>query len=321
MDNSQPESHKLQPGASSVQIVWQWVCYGLWEWALVSLSVLLSITLSYYVVGVGVDEFTIYVLAAMVCLLPLAFFVDRVYVRQEPAQKHGFTGVVMVLNAVMVFLATVGGFIAAVISLLSMFVNGGSDTLTIATISSLVVTALAGMLFVRILNPEKLRRFTKIFPWVVLAVAGLTVVFSVAGPIRSLQSTRDDRLIENNIYTIDTEIRNYAYDHRRLPASLNDVALGTSYQKDAQSLIDRKLVTYRPNTKPSKIQTQNAQDAISSLAPAPSETEYYQLCTTFDKEKGSGKYKPKDLYNVGLDHPAGKVCFDQEVVIYGKTLQ
>lgn len=302
---------------SAAQIVWQWVCYGLWEWTLVALSTLLSAVLAYFFVSKDGDyQFVIYVLAAVICLLPLAFVVNRVYAKDEPEQKHGFAGVVMVLNAVLVFLATVAALITAVISTLTMAIHPPSDGRTITIISSLVVTVLGMMLFVRIINPAKLRKFSKLFPWIVVAVTGVTIILSFAGPFRNLMTTRDDRLIEDNIYTISNEIDNYANDHGKLPAGLNELQLDGSYQDGAKQLIDRNMVRYTPNIKPASTEELNDFNGAFSGGVQTSAAHYYQLCVTYEHQKGNGKNSTKDLYSASSNHSAGEVCYEQDTIIY-----
>ena len=305
--------------APALQIVWQWVSYGLWQWALVSLGILLSMTLLYFIVDAETHNASIYLLASTLVLLPLAFFVDRLYARQEPAQKQGFAGVVMVLNAVLVFLATVGGFITAVISGLSMIINGSSDALIATLTSATVTTVLGGLLFVRIINPEQVRKYVRFFGWIMIAVATVTMIAVIAGPIRSLQATRDDRLIEDSLYSINAGVQNYVYDHKKLPASLDDLQI--DYNDSAKQTIDRKLVKYKANTKPAT--GQNATDLnkfVNELSGqnAPDQTFYYQLCATFDRKKGdpSTILDEDNLYNVGVNHPKGEACFDLEAKTY-----
>jgi hypothetical protein len=40
----------------------------------------------------GQYDYMTYLLAALVVLLPIAFVVDLLYSRRDPAQKHGFCG-------------------------------------------------------------------------------------------------------------------------------------------------------------------------------------------------------------------------------------
>jgi hypothetical protein len=317
----EPKTSKQQAPSAS-QIVWQWVCYGLWEWALLSLGILLSLTLMYYIIDDTTPEnFVIYLLAAMLSLVPIAFFVDRMYAKHEPQQKSGFSGVVMVLNAVVVFLATVGGFIATVVSLLSIIVNGSSDSLTIALISSVITAVLGGLLFARIVNPEQIRRFTRFFPWIVVAVAGIAMVFAIAGPIRSLASTRNDRLVENNMYAVVSEIRSYAYEHKKLPKSLDDLTF--TYSEDAQRLIDKDLVTYKPNTKPmeQKLLGQLSDYTNQLGGQSNVQTEkifHYELCADFDRKKGapSSTLNENAIYDIGNRHPKGETCYKLTASVY-----
>ncbi|MEK7153087.1 MAG: hypothetical protein AAB834_04010, partial [Patescibacteria group bacterium] len=267
----------------------EWICFGLWGWTLLALSILLSATLTYYFVETAGDyEFAVYVLGAMICLLPFALVAESMYAKREPDQKHGFAGVVMVLNAVVVFLVTVAALITAAVSALSIFVHAHASSGTHVTIiSSLVITVLGLMLFGRIINPPSFKRFSKLFPWLVLLISGITVAAAGAGPFKEQINSRDDRFIEDNLSTLNEAIRGYTNSNQSPPASLDQVGFDRSYEEGAKALVDRDLVAYTPDTKDSK-----AADGYTTF--------YYRLCVTYKKAKGNkaSTAVTKDLYNV-----------------------
>lgn len=316
----QPEQQAPQQRAS--QVVLQWISYGLWGWTLFALSAVLSATLTYFFVTKDGDyALIIYVLAALVCLLPLAFVADRLYRKVEPEQKHGFAAVVMVVHAVLAFLATVAALITAVISGFSIAIEAPSDGVTIAIISSLIVAILGGMLFVRILGPIRLRRFIKFFSWVVLAVASIAIIATLVGPFRALIATRDDRLVEDNLYTIDSEIRNYASEKGSLPLSLKDLELDGNYQEGAQKLIKRNMVTYKPNSKnPTSdgptYEEEGMEVDYSDYFTQGSPTRYYELCVNYKKSKGNGSNSQSDLFSASSNHGSGEVCYERDTSPY-----
>ena len=294
--------------STSNNVVLQWVSYALWEGVLIVLSTLLSATLTYFMVKTSSDySFVVYFLAATLCLLPLAFVADRMFRKQEPEQKHGFAGVVLVLNAILVFIVTVGGLITAVVSGIMQLVDTQvSSATTITMISALVVTILGGLLFIRILNPPKLQRLTRLFP----IITGLTLAGMFAGPLKHQLTTRDDRFIEDNLYIVDQKITQYTDSHKRLPDSLSALGFDTSYDEGAKALVDRKLVRYTPNSRQAS-QTTELQGSTT--------TYHYRLCVTFEKQKGSGKGDNTELYSVSQSHKAGEECYDLKKEVYQET--
>lgn len=304
----QPEQKEIPPKHTNV--VLQWVSYALWELTIITLSVLLSSTLTYYLVDISSGyTFVIYFLAALICLLPLAFFADRWYAKDEAEQKRGFSGVVMVLNAIIVFLATIAGLITAVVSTLSVFVNTQTSAAThITIISSLVVTMLGGLLFLRILNPPKFRTVCRAFRFIVVVIAGLTLIGVIAGPFRMQISTRNDRFIEANLPSIGSALYDYASQHRALPSSLNDLELGGAYNDDTRALIKKELVSYKPST---KITTENSTYQASTKY-------HYEICVTWQRAKGNQENLPQsDIYQVTERHASGAQCYDLQAEVYG----
>ncbi|HEX9153284.1 MAG TPA: hypothetical protein VF809_00505 [Candidatus Saccharimonadales bacterium] len=305
---SKPSTRNNAQRSSDITI--EWICFGLWEWVLITLSVLLSATLTYYFFDNGGDyTFTLYFMAAMLCLMPFALVTERMYAKREPKQKHGFGGVVVVINAVAVFVATVGAFIAAVMNILSVFVDANTSSSTYAAISSSFVVAILGLLlFIRIISPVKFRKYTKVFPWIVVGISLATVIAASFGPFKSQIANRDDRFIENNLPAIDETIRSYTDKNRRLPASLNDIAMDES--DNSYAMIKRNLVKYTANTKESEEGSEH-------------ESFYYELCVNFQKSKGSSRQASKvdDLYTLRSSHAAGEQCYGQRADVYGYKTQ
>lgn len=301
-----PTKPALPAGPSpAIQIVWQWATYVLWIFVLFALSVFLTALLDYFFNDrSGSDfEYAVYFFAALLCLTPLAFFTDKMYRKNEPAEKHGFAAVVMVLNAIIVLLAVLGGLITAVVSLVSLLINTTATDLGITIASSLIVTTLGLMLLMRIVNLPRFAKLAKWFPMIVVGVAVIATIFAIAGPFRSLIASKTDRLIERNIMTLDSEIQTYAHNQGQLPTSLSDLSLDSSYQSEAKVLITRNLVTYKPGGG-------MGQASLSETDLA------YELCATFQNAKGTGVTDDTNLYTVNSDHGKGEQCYRLEVTSY-----
>ena len=304
---------------TAVDIVWQWVSYGLWEWALISLSILLTVTFSYYLNTSYNSNYSwvVYVLATMVCLLPMAFIANMIFSKREIPQKHGFSAVVMVLNAVVVFLATIAGLIGLVISVLQMFVSSTPSSNTkIYIISSLIVVVLSAMLFVRIINPSRLSKFIRLFPYVVIAVAGIALVLTVAGPFKSEISNRQDRLIEDNLPLLNSSIQDYVSTKGSLPESLNSLDL--SNQSGPKTLVSKNLVSYQ-NLGPTNV----SKYSYSTTYAQPTQLSYsYKLCVTYKKAKKPPTYQGTIIDSVNStyidtsNHSAGQQCYTQTATKY-----
>jgi type II secretory pathway pseudopilin PulG len=293
-NHEQVHPGKLPAGA----IVWQWVSYGLWEWSLIALAALLSIIFAYYFVSSADNPFTgadyiTYPMAALICLMPIAFIVNHYFEKTEPAKKEGFAAVVMVLNAVAVLLATVGGLVVTVVSSLSSLANGPSADGNITIATAAVVTVLGAMLFIRIIQPQRLAKFQKAFPYVVVIVAFIAVGAAAGGPFRSYVTSRSDRLIENNLQTLSQDIDDYYNNDNRLPADLG--AIDYSSESDTgpdsgQALYQQNLVQY---------------EVINSAAGT------YNLCVNYTHVLGSGTASNDPTTIDTSSHPQGRVCYYQ----------
>jgi hypothetical protein len=319
---TQPMVGHLDSKSGAVEIVLQWLSYGLWEWTIITLSILLSTTLNFYFVsGTRSDDHTwlAYVVASMLVLLPFAFFADRIYSKKEPEHKHGFAAVVMVINAVIVFLATIGGLIAFVLSILNLVMSSSSsDKSYVGIISSLVVAVLGLLLFVRILDFAKFKRFNRLFPLLIVLIAGTTAVLALVGPFKGEATAKEDRLIENNITLLNEAIQIYASKEGKLPTGLDALDLSGTYDKDAQLLVSKGLITYRvinsgkPNT---PINTPASSSNNVNYYSSFDNKATYELCATYKKErKVGGSYygSAGDTYIDTNNHKAGKQCYTQK---------
>ncbi len=298
--------------------------YVLWSWALGALSILLSGTLTYiFVDKAGNFDFLIYTLATLIVLLPLAYVADRFYRKVEPEQKHGFPAVVMVLNAVIIFLVALAGLITAVIALLTMLVSPGDNSGKLITFMSAAVVATLGiLLFLRIMRPAKLVAFPKLFPKIVLAIAGLTVVVSLIGPFGSEVSRRNDKLIESGLPNVNQAIQTYASNNKKLPDNLSSLSL---YDKDARTLVNQNKVDYRIISQVAPPYSFNNTSGIGATILGSGSnlngdrTGEYELCVTYKKERkatyDTGYVNSKTSINTD-SHKAGRQCYDQTVTVY-----
>ena len=176
------------------------------------------------------------------------------------------------------------------------------------------------------------------------------IIAGIAGPAAESLRTKEDRLVEQALPSLSSDIREYTSINDKLPASLSDVTHEDSLMADSvQKLIDSKLVAYKANTLPSSDGNSYSPENPANLydkdvsvegsvgsglsLPRESATKrfYYQLCTTY-------KYEKKDRYNYTEDssdanytlgsgigstdnyrysyvtsiatHPAGEVCYN-----------
>jgi hypothetical protein len=293
------------PTSSSIDIVWQWLSYALWELLLASLAVLISAIFTYYFnhsTSSNTRDLVIYSLVIVLCLVPFAFFADRIYRHREPDQKRGFAAVVMVLNAIPVFLTALAAFVATVIALVSILVNANGSPATSVFIASASSTALlSGLLFIRIIHRPQMKRFSNLFPVIVLGIALVALVLGAAGPFRSEITDRHDSLIEDNLAGISNDIQDHADADNNLPSSLHFSELNQDGVSGEQTLVNKHEVTYtRLNSEPV-----SSTSGLKLLR--------YQLCVTYDHPLGNGK---NSTSTNGIDtshHSSGLVCYTQSV--------
>jgi hypothetical protein len=324
----EPASISTQPQHNSPGIViLQWLSYAFWAWLVVGLIWLISLTLASTILDEDVSSTIPYALAASIVLLPVAFFVDLFYRKYEPIKKQGASMVIMVIHAVIYALITIGTLIGAVFILLNMLINDSfvfDSAASVALYATTFASLAFGFVFVRVLNPFKTKRFTKLFAFVMLGISAALIVLGFICPAMGAFNLRNDRLIEAGIGPIATTVGTYVSDNDTLPKSLSDL---TFSDDSADSLVEKGLVTYKPEGK----FTPASDDEIEINKGY--EQYRYQLCVTYAKAStyqnrgydgvtsspeiypypGDDEYQ---TYPDSYSHPAGKVCYKLAAYIY-----
>ena len=342
-------------GSSGGVLVLQWLSYAFWFWCSVSVSVLAGIVINYFISGSKGYQWgneLAYPLASVIIMLAIALITDKLYAKREPAKKSGGANVIMLLHVVPFILIAIGALVTVVFSLITMLLN--SDP--VATVDgpvkvmlvSLIVAVLFGLISARAFYGG--RRKVRLAAWAAVTVLAVGFIAgSIAGPAAAALGTKDDRLIEQALPSLSSDIRSYVNQHNKLPGALSDVTYDeSSYSASAvQKLIDSRLVTYKANTLPASNSAYNPGDISTSVCndsptagvcysnpstAAPdtkgSKRFYYQLCTKYQREKKSEyNYSEDANYTVGSgapsaadyrynyvssinSHPAGEVCYN-----------
>ncbi|HSX24114.1 MAG TPA: hypothetical protein VLE74_03380 [Candidatus Saccharimonadales bacterium] len=307
-----PAHHNTNAGL----IVLQWLTYAFWGWTVLGVSILVATVLASFITGTPTGDFTPYGLAAVLVLLPIAVVCDIFYSKQEPPKKTGPASLVMIIHAVLFALFAIGSLIAVVFSLVSLFTSSSdSSGAQVALYSAMIITVLYAAVFLRTLHPRRTPWISRFFPIFMVVVVGIIAILGITGPMAKARLTRNDKLIENNIGTIQTSISSYTNKNKRLPTDLGSLKLSG----DAQKVIDKKLVTYKPESSTATVlpvgNTLNSRLATTYQPPT---TYYYQLCATYKKASDSryNSYRSTatdsggySTYVTTYDHPAGETCY------------
>jgi hypothetical protein len=155
------------------------------------------------------------------------------------------------------------------------------------------------------------------------------VIASIAGPAMRANATKNDLLIEQALPSLVYDINDYARTYDKLPEKLSDVK-SYSGEELAQVIVEKNLVTYKPNTKPatadqSVMDGTDVSSARKDTTVAPNtqtslskdKTFYYQLCVTYKEARNSrynygSKYGNDDDYSRSIStttHEKGDVCY------------
>ncbi len=334
-------------------LVLQWLTYAFWFWFSVSTVWLAGVVINFFVAGttgyLGWGDLLAYPLASVVITLMIALVADFFYAKHEPAKKIGGANVIMLLHVVPFVLLAIGGLVTIVFALINMLLNSdpiaSTDGPLQVMLVSIVAVILLGLAAVRAFFGSK-SRIRLIAKLAFVIVAAGFIIAGIAGPAVEAVRTKDDRLIEQALPSLSSDIRDYVSEHDKLPATLSDVTYDeSSYSADAvQKLIDSKLVTYKANTlptnntsyDPSDIRTQVCVDSPTAGVCSPdsgsdsSSTQrfYYQLCTTYKTDKKDRyNYTERNTFTKGdsvgttanyrydsvtdiSSHPSGNVCYN-----------
>jgi hypothetical protein len=302
-NKQKPQTH--QSGNTGLLIL-QWLTYAFWGWTIFFTSMLASNVLSHYMTQGNDDISSLYVVSGVLLLLPISVLCNWLYTKQEPVKKVGAASLILIIHAVLFALFSIGALTVVIFSLLQLLINSGdTSSIQITLYSGIIVASLYSILFLRTINPEYPRFGQKYFLATMVTFIGTALIFGFVGPVNSALVTRDDRLIDNNLYQIQSEIDSYVMQNKQLPDSLEKLKLSG----DTKIIVDRELLTYMPNEK-------------SPIVKEDITTYYYQLCATYVKANiVVDSYSSPSIYNEStkdedgyspyqdFDHPAGEYCY------------
>lgn len=268
---------------SAIDVVWQWLTYGLWWFTLLSFSFMVTTLVAYYVDRYTTSSYDnvgglIYVAVIALCLAGCAFFVDKYYSKSESDAKQGFSGVVMVLHAVLLFFSNLALCVTALILAIMLLKGAGENKteLIVNLLTCVLTLPFSVSLFLRIVRPNWVHSFVRYFKWVMVGAIIVTSILSLAGPFQFSNKIAQDNFIDTNLPVIDSFISDYAYYNNELPGSLF-VAEQQLDDEDAKKLIDKKLVEYRI-----------VQDIDQSLPHEEGDAQSYayELCVNYRQRRG-----------------------------------
>jgi hypothetical protein len=306
--------HQNNPGT----IVLQWLTYAFWGWTVFIVSILIFIVLNNIIGNSDSNSFTAYAVAAILVLLPISVVCDVFYSKQESPKKTGGASIVMIIHAVLFALFGIGTLIWMAFSIVTLLTSS-SDTSTakVSLYSSTIVFVLYGALFLRTINPAKFPWIRRVFVMFMVVAVGIVAVLGVVGPAANERSTKNDRLINENLSTVSSSIDDYARVNSRLPATLSQLNL----DGDAKKLINDNLIDYKANTKPSTANRTNSSYITNTQDNLPSAIYYYQLCVEYKKASKTNDSNYSSSSNYGKDsdgydtdpltysYPAGQTCY------------
>lgn len=285
--------------------VWQWLCYGLWEVAALSLAAVLGTTASYFFVA-KIDNygFGIALLAALITLVPLALAMDFYYRKRETTVKTGLTARIMLIHAVNVAGLGLLALVVGVVFLLQWWIDGSLDApRTIALLCALTLLVLNAALFLRITDTKWALPLRRLFPASTVVISVVALALLLLGPIQHFSAAKPDLRIDRGLPTVDTAIQDYETEYSKLPPNLGALTTGSSESADLNAdgiyLITHNLVTY-------------TKGMVTPAAPGSTlgPTFYYQLCASY--RYTSGTPAPGAAGETALtsgNHPSGSVCY------------
>jgi len=322
-----PAAPATKPHVSGGVMVLQWLSYAFWGWFGVAMTWLTGVVVAYFVTGNSTDVTTAlaYPLASVIVLFALACVTDLFYARRESAKKVGLTNAIMLVNVVLFVLVAVGAAVTGLFALISMALNtdpsSGTDGQIIAAWTSLAAILIFGATTARALFGGK-RKVIRRAHWIAMAVAALGMItVSIGGPVMGVQSTKDDRVIEQGLPYVRETVSSYVNENGELPKTLAVAQQAETSSDNAamKQLISRNLVRYTANVKPA---TQDNYYGSTYYNYKPSKTYYYRLCVTYSHiKKVSGTYSDTTTASSGGDympylsiysHAKGEACYNLE---------
>lgn len=296
----------VTPSTAGV-LVLQWLTYAFWGWLILALIWLVLVILVNAILNESVSEMIPYAIAASIVLLPLAYGTNHFYTKQEALKKTGGSAVIMIIHAVIFAIFGIMTLIIAVFTAINFAINtesaASADWTLITLLTAVFATILYAAAFLRTLNPFKSTKPLRIYSIAMLSVTVLLLVLGVVGPLAKEFSTRNDRLIEDNLSSVENSIASYVSENDKLPNSLSDLTLNSP---EATQLIENKLVEYKK------------EDSVTKETLFSTTTEHrYQLCVTYAEAKSSSGYSLSyrinpDIYTSYVttsSHGSGKECY------------
>lgn len=293
------------PGISPGLVVLQWLVYAFWGWCILATSVLIAVVLANLISGIQTGQMALYGLAAVLVLLPISLVCDVLFSKKEPVKKQGASSTVMVVHTVIFALFGIGALISVVFSLVNLLTSSSDKSGVMVTMySAFIIATLYGAIFLRTIVPSNIKLVRKVCLIYIGAVIGVISVLAIAGPVVSERATRNDRLVEENIASVVTEISNYSFKNSMLPEKLSDLSLSGN----TKVLLDKNLLDYTANARPDAVKT------IGDSTKNYSQIYYYQLCANFARP--TSKNTPVQVANneysdyiASSEHTAGQNCY------------
>ena len=297
-------------------IVLQWLSYAFWGWFASAFTILAGFVITSILDSSDEVDIAAYVypLSAVLVTYVFAIVADFFYRKYEPVQKTGAANVIMLIHAVIYILITAGAMIGFVFALISWVLslaaagtNGSLSAVLIATVALVVFGSVA----VRVVLGAKKPAVRKGI-WLGLSIlTAIIMLAAIGGPIAKSIALKEDRLIERNLNSVQTLIDDYVDENSKLPASLKELKVTSSYNGDeVQQLIDRNIVEYKPGAGGAASSSKSSDDFYTTSY----KTELkYQLCVDYKAEKEGGRYSSyssQGNYVSTSTHPKGNVCYD-----------
>jgi len=299
-----PIVNGAQPQHNPMLIVVQWLTYAFWGWTAVAVTVLAAMIFSYFLISKNVYSMVPYSLASVLVLLPISLVCEKLYGKKEPVKKIGIASVIMIIHAVIFALLFVGALVVIIFNLLTLLMNVSFDAVTLSTVfTALVAAAFYAALFVRTIIPEKIFKLRKFIITFLIAVTLVMSAIGILGPVITSMSTKNDRLIEENLSSLSNRIDDYFDKNKELPNSLNDLEINTG-NGGVRQLIDSSLVTYKKESNKYQLCVKyvGASESIyNNIYDTPTDDGYKTSVSTYDHPAGDVCYKVKpyqyDTYN------------------------
>jgi len=321
-----PQQVLAKESAGAGIIVLEWLTYAFWGWTVLALSVLVSTIIATFIGDVSTDGFTPYGIAAVLVLLPISVICDVLFTKHEEVKKTGAAMAVMIIHAVIFALFGIGAIIGAAFSMVQMFTSSGDKTAAQITLfSSIIIAVIYASVFLRTLNPVKFPWIRRAFLIFIAVTVGIICLLGIFGPMANARLTRDDKLLQTNLTSVDTAIKDYVRKNNKLPETLSQL----DTQGDVKSIIDRNLVRYTPNSNGTLSKITSTTNTSRVFNDTNSQVlvynYYYKLCVDYKKKSndfGATDYSVdnKDTYGYTayenyFHHDAGESCYKNKAQI------